>query len=257
MFVFEYGGENMSRPRKMTTEQMIEVVDSYYMARAECNEKLLKCSLIANYAIELGYSAAGYDFARNLEVREHIERMKCYAEVQAEECHNEKVSLSYKSLDISGFIRVNNDNMKLTKALNELDAYWKSIYENAKKIAAQNRELIKKESGYETQLSNAGNIQKKLQSEKAELSKLNNALIHENRYLRKMLRTYLYPAIANEILLKENVIKEADTEATAAAVRQMTELGNPKSLKESIAEDLKVQSEEENLLKKMWEMCDE
>lgn len=247
----------MSRPRKMTTEQMIAVVDSYYLARAECNEKLLKCSLIADYAVELGYSAAGYDFARNLEVREHIERMKCFAEVQAKDCHNEKVSLSYKSLDVSGFIRANNDNMKLTQALNELDAYWKSVYEHAKKIAAQNRELLKKKSGYETQLSKSANIQKQLQEEKAELSKANNSLIAENRYLRKMLRTYLYPAIANEILLKENVIKEVDTEVTAAAVMQMTELSTPKSLKESASEDLKIQSEEEGILKKMWEMCDE
>jgi len=247
----------MSRPRKMTTEQMIAVVDSYYLARAECNEKLLKCSLIADYAVELGYSAAGYDFARNLEVREHIERMKCFAEVQAEDCHNEKVSLSYKSLDVSGFIRANNDNMKLTQALNELDAYWKSVYEHAKMIATQNRELLKKKSGYETQLSKSANIQKQLQEEKAELSKTNNSLIAENRYLRKMLRTYLYPAIANEILLKENVLKEVDTKVTAAAVMQMTELSTPGSLKESASEDLKIQSEEKSILKKMWEMCDE
>jgi len=247
----------MSRPRKMTTEQMIAVVDSYYLARAECNEKLLKCSLIADYAVELGYSAAGYDFARNMEVREHIERMKCYAEVQAEDCHNEKASLSYKSLDVSGFIRSNKDNMKLTQALNELDTYWKSVYEHAKKIAAQNRDLLKKKSGYETQLSKSANIQKLLQTEKVELSKANNSLIAENRYLRKMLRTYLYPAIANEILLKENVLKEVDTEVTTAAVMQMTEPSTPKSLKESASEDLKIQSEEKSILKKMWEMCDE
>ena len=72
-----------------------------------------------------------------------------------------------------------------------------------------------------------------------------------------MLRTYLYPAIANEILLKENVLKEVDTEVTTAAVMQMTEPSTPKSLKESASEDLKIQSEEKNILKKMWEMCDE
>lgn len=247
----------MSRPRKMTTEQMIVVVDSYYLARAECNAKRLKCSLIADYAVELGYSAAGYDFARNLEVREHIERMKCYAEVQAEDCHNEKVSLSYKSLDISGFIRANKDNMKLTQALNELDAYWKSVHEQAKTIAAQNRDLMKKMSGHETELSEFVNIQEQLKAENVELSKANNKLVTENRYLRKMLRTYLYPAIADEILLKENVLKKVDTEVTDTAVMQMTELSTPKSLKESVSGDSKIQLEEENLLKKMWEMCDD
>lgn len=57
----------MARPRKITTELMIEIVDSYYLNRSGGNEKLMKCSLIAAYANELGYSAEGYDSARNLE----------------------------------------------------------------------------------------------------------------------------------------------------------------------------------------------
>jgi len=247
----------MARPRKMTTEQMITVVDSYYLTRADCNEKRLKCSLIAAYAVELGYSAQGYDFARNMEVREHIERMKCYAEVQAESQMYEKIATAYKSLDVAGFIRSNREYTQLTKALMELDAYWKRVYEQAEMTAAQNKSLMKEKSGYEAALKESVIVSEELKAENTELSRKNNKLIAENRYLRKMLRVYLYPAVANEILVKENVLNENDTNVTVAAVMDMTEFNAPQSLQESVASDIELQSDEERLLAKMWEACDD
>jgi hypothetical protein len=257
MLIHKYGGITMSRPRKMTTEQMITVVDSYYLTRAECNEKRLKCSLIAAYAVELGYRAEGYDFARNMEVREHIERMKCYAEVQAENQMYEKIVSAYKSLDVAGFIRNNSGHIQLAKALSELDAYWKRVYEHSEMAAVQNRKLMEEKSGFETALKESVVFQEKLKSENAEFSTKNNKLIAENRYLRKMLRTYLYPAIANEILIKENALRETDTQATEAAAMDMMEFSAPQSLRESVASDIEFQSEEDRLLAKMWELCDE
>jgi len=243
----------MSRPRKMTTEQMIAVVDSYYLTRAEGNAKLMKCSLIAAYAVKLGYQAEGYDFTRNMEVREHIERMKVFAEVQGEETN----VTTYKSLDVAGFLRNNRGNIQLSKALTELDAYWKKVSEYAALTAKKNQTLMKTQSEYESILKAEITEREKLNEEKSEISRLNNKLVAENRYLRKMLRTYLYPAVANEILTKENVLKETDAQVTKAALEDMTEFGMPQSLRESVAGDMEIQSEEEKLLNKMWRMCDE
>jgi hypothetical protein len=247
----------MSRPRKMTVEQMISVVDSYYLTRADGNEKLMKCSLIAAYAVELGYQAEGYDFARNLEVREHIERMKCYAEVQAEFYHDEKILSAYKSLDVAGFIRSNKEYTQLAKALTELDAYWKRVYEQSEMISAQNTVLMKEKSGYESALKDSVAQSEEMKSVNSELSGKNSKLITENRYLRKMLRTYLYPAVANEILLEEYELTDADVRATDKAVRDMTEFEAPLSLRESVDNDIEIQSEEEELLRRMWCKCDE
>lgn len=247
----------MARPRKMTVEQMISVVDSYYLARAERNEKLLKCSLIASYAVELGYQAEGYDFARNLEVREHIERMKCYAEVEAEDYHNEKILTAYKSLDVAGFIRSNKEYLQLVKALTELDSYWKRVYEQADMTAAQNKKLMREKANCESLLKEAVAEGGSLKSDNAALSRANNKLVAENRYLRKMLRTYLYPAVANEILLEEGELTEPDIRATDKAVSDMTEFSAPLSLRESVADDIQIQSEEEELLRRMWGKCDE
>lgn len=247
----------MGRPRKMTAEQMISVVDSYYLTRAEGRDKLMKCSLIAAYAVELGYQAEGYDFARNLEVREHIERMKCYADTQAEFRREEKFLTAYKSLDVAGFIRSNKDHVQLVQALTELDAYWKRVYEQSEMAAARNRALMREKSEHESVLKETTGQGEKLKSDYAALYAINNKLITENRYLRKMLRTYLYPAVANEILIKERALIEAETRATEKAVADMTEHNAPMSLRESVARDIQIQDEEDELLQRMWEKCDE
>ena len=244
----------MARPRKMTAEQMLSVVDSYYATRADGNAKLMKCSLIAAYAAELGYLADGYDFRRNLEVREHIECLKVEAEVFAEEA----AVTAFKSLDAAGLIRNNPSMAQLTQALTELNDYWKRIYDHAEQISKQNSALAKEKKGYETRKKAAELSQEKLANENAELSQQNNKLIIENRYLRKMLRTYLYPAIANEILVQEKAMKDSgETKVTDAAMRAMTELSAPQSLHEAVSKDISMQSEEERLLSKMWELCDE
>ena len=247
----------MARPRKMTTEQMISVVDSYYLTRAEDNEKHMKCSLIAAYAVELGYRAAGYDFARNMEVREHIERMKCFAEVQAENQMYEKIATAYKNLDIDGFIRRNSEYTQLAKALAELDAYWKRIYEHAEMISTQNKKLMKEKAGYEAALKKSVAMGEQLKADKTDLSVKNSKLSAENRYLRKMLRTYLYPAVADEILKNENEPPQTDTEVTKAAVCDFIENGIPKSFDASVSKDNQIQSETERFMEKLWRECDE
>ena len=244
----------MSRPRKMTTEQMTAVVDSYYLTRAEGNEKRMKCSLIAAYAAELGYQAEGYDFARNDEVREHIERLKVLAEVQGEET---TAVTAYKNLDVEGFLRNNKGHIQLLKALTELDTYWKKVSDYAALTAKTNQKLMKAKTEYEANLKSEIMSYEKLSEEKSELSKRNNKLASENRYLRKMLRIYLYPAVADEILSRENVLKGTDVRVTEIAAGDMTEFDLPKSLRESVAGDMKIQSEDEQLLAKMWGMCDE
>ena len=241
----------------MTTEQMIAVVDSYVLTRAEGNEKLLKYSLIAAYAVELGYQASGCDFARNREVVEHIEWAKCFAEVEAEEQTGRTIVPAHKNLDIAGFMRTNGDDTKLAQALAELDAYWKRIYQYAEKTAQQNRALMKEKSGYESALKKAVATGEDLKAENAGLLGKINKLTAENRYLRKMLRTYLYPAVADKILVREGALKKISTQASEAAVRDMTEPGAPQSIRESVAADVDLQSDEERLLAKMWGMCDE
>jgi hypothetical protein len=233
----------------MTTDQMIEVIDSYHSTRTDGNVNLLKCSLIAAYAVELGYAANGYDFRRNTVVRDYIDRL-----MQGDEVLPKDVPVVYKSLDIAGFINCNGD--KLVQALSELDSNWKQISISAAQNAKQNKMLMKINADSKAALIELTGVHDELASNNAELSRQNKRLVTENRYLRKMLRTYLYPAIAEEILVRENALKKTCEKATDAAIMDMTELGTPKSFQESVASDVTIQSEEEQLLQRMWGMID-
>lgn len=255
MLIQKYGGVIMARPRKMTTEQMISVIDSYYLVQVQGNPKKLKCSMIAAYATELGYQAEGYDFARNIEVREYIERMKCVAELEVEKSLG--MDASYKSLDIISFMSVNSDRKQLARSLTELDSYWKNIYEKACAIAAANQKLISDKNKKEGLIKSLEKEFADLTHKVDEVTEERNKTIAENRYLKKMLRKYLYPAVADEILMRDNILKSVDTKISDEAVANMIEQGNPRSLNETIASDVKLQTEDEILLKKMWGMCDE
>ena len=165
---------------------------------------------------------------------------------------------AFKSLDVAGLIRNNPSMAQLAKALTELNDYWKRIYDHAEQISKENSVLKKGKTEYQEEQKKSVLSQEKLTAENMELSQRNNRLIVENRYLRKMLRTYLYPDVANEILVQEKSLKgSGETKVTDAALRDMTELGAPQSLHEAVSKDISMQSEEERLLSKMWELCDE
>jgi regulator of replication initiation timing len=241
----------------MTTEQMIETVDSYYLNRSGGNEKLMKCSLIAAYATELGFLADGYDFRRNTEVREHIERLKVCAETCSEVCSEKYLIPAYKTLDVDGFIRNNGGNDRLAESLRELDIYWNRIYEYSERALEQNRTLMKEKAGNEAKLRETAAEIERLTAKNSMLSGDNGKLSVENRYLRKMLRVYLYPAVADEILRSENDPPQTDTAVTDAAVCDFIESDIPKSFEASVSQDDRIQSEAEHLIERLWEKCNE
>jgi hypothetical protein len=71
-----------------------------------------------------------------------------------------------------------------------------------------------------------------------------------------MLKTHLYPAVANEILKSEQLqIKEEQT-VPKQTIERMIESEHPKSFSESINQDKKMISKEVGILKLMWEECD-
>jgi len=243
----------MARPRKLATEVMIEIVDSYYLTRSDGNEKLMKCSLIAEYAAELGYSVEGYDFARNMEVREHIECIKVFAETSKDVYGTKYMPTPvYKSLDVNDFLYCNRGDVKLANAIRDLDAYWKRVFEYSAQAEKQNRALLKEKVSYDAALVEIKAELDRAIIEVSELTARNNSLIVENRYLRKMIRTYLYPAVADEILKNGNEAPQTYTEVTDAAVSDYIGNGIPKSFEASVSKDDKIQSEAERLIEKLW-----
>jgi hypothetical protein len=73
----------------------------------------------------------------------------------------------------------------------------------------------------------------------------------KNRYLANAVREYLYDAIANEILLREGLLVQSETEVTPEAMDTLVDADVPTSFTKSVENDCHILSREEMLLKRM------
>lgn len=245
----------MARPKKTDSDELVAVVDSFFTTEAAGNPSKLKCSLLEEYAARLGKQAKAYDFRRDEKVRRRIEELKQLA--RNENGMGIQLGNPYKSLDVARLMKARRDPDELRTVLGELDAYWRYVYESTlqlRKDAEADAEEKKKlgEKCESLQQENEG-LRKSYASARSEA----RTLTVENRYLRRMLRTYLYPALANEILADENQLKNPDTTVTLQAKEKLIDGKFPSAVSAASAEDKKILSREEELLRQMWESIPE
>lgn len=245
----------MARPKKLSSDEMVAIVDTYFSTEAAGDPAKLKCSLLEAYANKNDISVKAYDFRRDEKVRARIEELKHL--VHTENGITVQLGNPYKNLDIEHILKARRDPDSLRQVLGELDVYWQKIYEvtleERRKAAEmksrlqkleQEKEAIKKQEAIVSQECRERRIKER-------------ELIAENRYLRKMLKIYLYPALANEILTQEQLLKNADTKITEQAKEEMIDGKIPSSVSEGIKSDSKMLSVEENILKQMWDAVPE
>ena len=240
----------MARPKKINTDEMIQIVDSYFTTEAAGNPERLKCSLLEEFAERNGYSIKAYDFRRDVNVRKHLEILK----QMVLDDNGMRIILgeSYKSLDVNRILKVRRDPDELRKIIGEMDDYWKQVYENSVETTKKAAGFRKEKECMAVELKSVTQRLEDYQKDSSDAVANNRALLLENRYLRKMLKTYLYPALANEILQQENLIKNADSEVTVLAKEKVIDGKFPAALREATEEDRTIQNHEEALLEKMW-----
>lgn len=241
----------MARPRKTDTEELIQLVDSYFTTEAAGDPSKLKCSMLEGFAARMGKAAKAYDFRRDPKVRKHIEELKSM--VLNENGMQMIQGSAYKSLDIEKVLRFRRDPDELRKALGDLDNYWKQVYDRSVAVADKNREFQKRIRRLEDGCRASEQKLRMAESGMKESGAAKNKLVAENRYLRKMLRTYLYPALANEILRQENMLDSPDTEVSDAAKSRLVDGKFPSGLKEAVSGDAGIPEREDKLLAEMWE----
>ena len=133
----------------------------------------------------------------------------------------------------------------------ELDEAWQQIYENAAKLSEKNKALLadifSKKQNIDVLTSENDALSVEIKLLKASSAKM----LLENRYLKKALKQYLYPAVANEILKRENVLEQVDTEVTIKTMDALSDLSVPSTFSNSVAADKEMISRDEALLSRM------
>lgn len=193
----------MGRKKAIETEDLITFIDEFYITECNRNSSMLKIPAIGKYLREKkNLNVQDPVIRKNRQVREHIEKLKS----STEETHLKTVSI-FRNIDIDEFLRINCTKEKLKKAITERDKYFREIADSAayffkenKKLESENSNLKKmvaelERNTKETEITNVDNISVKSKLEK------------ENRLLRDIISTYVYPEIANELLKKDGLLK--------------------------------------------------
>ena len=144
-----------------------------------------------------------YLLRRNDDVRNYIDKLRTISE----ETYIKTVSV-YRDIDIDSFLQKNCTTIKLKKALRERECYYREITDSAahsfkenKRLEQENSELKKQNKALQSELdknSETGNT----------IASNNRRLVKENKSLREIIDTYVYPEIANELLKKSGLIYE-------------------------------------------------
>jgi len=234
----------MARPKKLSTEEMLDVVNGYYESCG--NPDRLKFSFLEEYAVSLGFDVKAYDFRRDPGVRARINELRDLSLLKSE-----GGAIAYKSLDVEALISRSRSLQSLKNELVELDETWRRIYERAVALSHKSEALTKDIRQKALECEQMG---QEIDSQKSEISRLageNREISKVNRYLKRTIRTYLYPAVANEILRSENVLEQTDTDVMPETMSALVDSETPSPFSLAIAKDREFLSREDALMRRM------
>ena len=206
------------RPKKTDSETLVRIVEDYYANEGHGDPASLQCTKLAKYAARSGVDAKDYDFRRDEKVKERINQLK-----EKSRGSGKPSAAAYRNLDVEGLIRRCGDLSVLRRTLYELDGYWKSVYEASE---ASRQESLRVHKSREAMTKKLEELKKHLddvENEKTSLERDNKRLSSENAFLRKQIRSCIYPALANELLAQENLPSSKSRDIKPEAVRTMIE----------------------------------
>jgi hypothetical protein len=239
----------MARPKKLATSELVRIVDSYFESTGDPSR--LKCSFIEDYAVSLGFDVKAYDFRRDAAVRKRMEELRLSAGSVVNS------AIAYKSLDVDALLNRNHTREMLKNSILELDETWRRIYERATVLTKENAMLMSLLASKKRDIV-AFAAEKDAYETREKAAKRNlNALVLENRYLRKSLKEYLYPAVANEILKREHVLERINTDVPPMTMAALADKDAPMAFSASVAADKNSISREMAILKRMEEQIRE
>ena len=191
----------MARPKKMEDEDMLALVQKFYIEKCRSNPAKLKIPAIGNYIRSLGYDIDDFLIRKNKIVREYIDSTK---NTQVKTAVTRVAA--HRDIDVDAFLAHNSSPQALRKALIDRDNYYGVIADSAVIIFKENETLGKKNLELAKRVEELEKRSMTAEATVAELSVENRNLKTINRTYRKIVDTYVYPEIANELLKKEGIL---------------------------------------------------
>ena len=186
----------MARPRSFTEDELIALINEYYL---EYPNRMIKTSDLERYAKTHGRpNFKAYSIRRCPKAKQYIDQINANNQVTLE-----TTIVTWRQLDVDAFLNLNRSRSDLKNALIQRDNYYGEVCRSAGEFLRDKEHLEDKIRRMKSEIND-------LKSQIAELEQMNTKRI--NRYsqvmlskMKKVLDTYVYPDIANEILKKEGL----------------------------------------------------
>lgn len=189
----------MARKKYIDNQELLLLFEHYLLEHCSNNPRLFKIPQFGNYLRNNGFpQVADTTIRRNKEFRQALND-----KLEQFEDDTYQTVITYKTLDVERFLMTNRTPKAIKTALVELNGHYKRIVDAA--IAYKNE---------------VESLKKRMEELKSELAQLkeskyvfdeqvrtNKELAEENKKLRNLLKTSLYPEIANELLKEEGLLK--------------------------------------------------
>lgn len=190
--------KKMGRPKKITAEEKLAIINQYYISRTGENAEAIGThgiyQKLALFAKELGYQLEAYDFSRDETARAYIAKVAN----PTTETVSRSILPTYVPLDIIALLNKSQKNIE--KTLADRETYFQTLHMQAAQAIESNRLFAQK----------THHLQKELESSQEKCHMLetkNNELTHKLRvsetdvaYLKRVIRKDVEPERAHLFL---------------------------------------------------------
>lgn len=193
----------MARKVKIDSDTLISLINQFYIEECDSNAQQLRIPQIGEYVRSKGFDIADYLIRRNEKAKAYIKRLQ----ESSEEFHINTVSV-YRDLDLDAFLIKNNTKEKLKQAIKERESHYREIANSATYSFKENKLLKQQEKEFKKQVEELKEELKAVKND-CDFIRLGNGNYKvENKKLREIIKTYVYPEISNELLKKQGLLKE-------------------------------------------------
>lgn len=184
----------MARRKHIEDVEIIEHFEKYLQEECSNNVTLFKIPRFGDYLRKNGFpSVADTTLRRNTGFREVLAERKAKYDEEEEEY---RTVITYKTIDVDCFMATNRTPNAIRTGLSELNLYYKKVAEAALEFKNENEKLQDETEKLKEQ------IQQLIQKETSR-----KALETENIKLRALIKSIVYPEIANELLKEEGILQ--------------------------------------------------
>lgn len=184
----------MARRKHIEDVEIIEHFEKYLQEVCSNNITLFKIPRFGDYLRKNGFpSVADTTLRRNTGFREVLAERKAKYDEEEEEY---RTVITYKTIDVDSFMATNRTPNAIRTGLSELNLYYKKVAEAALEFKNENEKLQDENEELKE------HIQQLLQKETSR-----KALEIENIKLHALIKSSVYPEIANELLKEKGILQ--------------------------------------------------